>query len=294
MKPLLISIAILFSISTYAQTNNTVFLKWKLQPKEILSYKTIMKEIDTAKNPTVNFSGLFNLAKDSIGQPKADSINTYLSELSKTINNTDMITNMSINPKKIIDIEMSYIQKKQETTDPIKNNADTSAMNIISKMMNQLSSGIMLRGSVNENGVINSFYLKREQKNILAMFFQLPNKEIKIGDKWPLDVNLISMDQSFKCDTSSRKNIVTLIDLNKVNGDTIATIKYDISEYVLGTFINPFAGVNVKSMMKVGLNAIGKFSTNKGRWISYDGIMLLDASGVMDSHSMKKVSLLAN
>ncbi|MEP6750069.1 MAG: hypothetical protein ABJB86_20190, partial [Bacteroidota bacterium] len=143
------------------------------------------------------------------------------------------------------------------------------------------------------NGSIQSFYVKNDQKNLIAMFFELPNRQIKVGDSWSLNMNFISMDQNFKCDTSYKKNNVTLIGLKQIAGQTTAIIKYDLTEFVSGDFNNPLAGNNKKTMMKMTYNAIGEFSVDKGRWTNYDGILSLSASGVMTSNTTKKIQLLA-
>ena len=65
-----------------------------------------------------------------------------------------------------------------------------------------------------------SFWVKSSQKNLIAIFFQLPAKPVKIGDKWSLDINLIANDQNFECDSAYKINEVTLTDIKKVNGET--------------------------------------------------------------------------
>ncbi|MES1220680.1 MAG: hypothetical protein ABUT20_34590 [Bacteroidota bacterium] len=160
-------------------------------------------------------------------------------------------------------------------------------------MMMKLNGNVMLRGAVNEGGSIQSFYVKNDQKNLISMFFELPNRQISVGDKWTLAINFISMDQNFTCDSSFKKNAVTLIDLKQTGGQTIAVLKYDIEEFVLGDFNSPMTGGSKKTTMKMIFNAIAEFSIEKGRWVNYDGILSLKATGVMTSATTKKVKLTA-
>ncbi len=44
--------------------------------------------------------------------------------------------------------------------------------------------------------------------------------------------------------------------------------------------------------MKFTHRAIAEFSVDKGRWISYDGIMTLVASGVMKANQKTKFTLI--
>lgn len=142
---------------------------------------------------------------------------------------------------------------------------------------------------------IHSFWVKSKQKNLIAMFFELPNKPVKVGDTWQIDVNLIANDQNFECDSAYKINMVTLTDIKKINGETIAVIKYEIEEFVDGSFNSPAffgSGGPTQTMMKFTHQAIAEFSIDKGRWISYDGIMGLVASGIMTSNTKKKFSLI--
>jgi len=282
--------ALIIPLITFGQINNTVFLKWKINQNEILTYKTVMEEIDTAtfQDISMDFGGLFNLLNDS-ANGKISEVKKIFSKINKSLRDNDLITNLTLNRKGFIDIAMSM----KEKNDKLSNKNDTAdSENKFTELMKMMTDEVMLRGAIYDNGSIQSFYVQNDQKNLIAMFFELPNRQIKIGDSWSLDINLISMDQNFKCDTASRKNYVTLIDLKKVANETIAVIKYDIMEYVLGDFNNPFAGSNKKTMMRMTYNAIAEFSIDKGRWSSYDGIMSLSASGIMTTSTTKKFALI--
>jgi hypothetical protein len=290
MKLLATLVGLLFSLLTFGQIKNAVVLKWKISPNEILSYKTLMKEIDTAnlQDLSIDFGGLFNMINDS-SDGKASHLNKLFSDLNKSFAENDLTTKLTTTNKGLIDITM-YRKKK---VDKLSQDKDTSGINNKSSDVAKMITGdVVLRGAIYDNGSIQSFYVKNDQKNLIALFFELPNKQLKIGDTWSLDVNLISTDQNFKCDTSFRKNVVTLIDLKKVGNETIAVIKYDIMEFVLGVFNNPLARNSKETMMKMKYNAIAEFSIEKGRWSSYDGIMSLTSSGFVKTNSMQKFALL--
>src|SRR5690606_18646859 len=103
--------------------------------------------------------------------------------------------------------------------------------------------GVVLRGSVYETGPIHSFWVKNDQKNLIALFFQLPENPVKIGDKWSLEVNFIGNDQTFVCDNAYKTNEVTLTDIKEVNGEKIAVLEYNLIEFVEGSVEAPFFGV---------------------------------------------------
>ncbi|MES2269182.1 MAG: hypothetical protein V4520_20630 [Bacteroidota bacterium] len=184
---------------------------------------------------------------------------------------------------------------------PKKNNSekDTSKLGGLYQMMSSLNGGIVLRGAVYEKGDIQSFYLRNDQKNLIALFFQLPSKPVKIGDSWQISTNLISMDQNFKCDSAYKRNTVSVTAIDDIDTDRIVTVKYDIEEYITGDF--GFAGKmfgsgkeGEKMFMKMTHKATAKFSVKKGRWISYDGELITNNSGgLMGGYSRKTFSLIA-
>ena len=87
-----------------------------------------------------------------------------------------------------------------------------------------------------------------------------------------------------------------LIDIKKVNNENIAVVKYNIVEYVKGVFYTPSQSNNqggkIETTMKFTHQAIAEFSIEKGRWISYDGLMTLVSSGIMTANQKTKLTLM--
>lgn len=178
-----------------------------------------------------------------------------------------------------------------------KNKKDDDEVDGMNKMMNSMMKGTILRGSVYKNGSLHSFWMKSNQKNLLSLFFELPNKTVSIGDSWTLkNVNFIGNDQNFICRKAKKKNLITLIDIKEKDGETVAVINYDILEFVSGDFNSPSffgnGGGNKPTEMKFIYKAQAEFSIDKGKWISYNGIMSLEASGVMTSVQKQKFALI--
>jgi len=286
-----LSVGLLMSIPTYSQKNKEVELNWKIAPQETLTYQTIMNEIDTSV-VEVNFGDLSKAFADST-EDKTNEAKNLFKQLNESFKSIDLLTDLTSNGNGTVEIVMKTRPKEEVATN--KSDTTDNKMAEMMKMLQSMNQGIMLRGSVYETGGIHSFWVKSSQKNLIAMFFQLPNKPVKIGDSWQLDINLIGNDQNFKCDSAYKVNKVTLIDLKKQNGETIAVIKYEIEEFVDGIFNSPSmfgSGGPTQTMMKFTHQAIAEFSINKGRWISYDGIMGVLASGVMIANTKKKFSLI--
>jgi hypothetical protein len=122
----------------------------------------------------------------------------------------------------------------------------------------------------------------------------LPGKPVKVGDSWPIEVNFISVDQNFVCDTSCKKNSVTVMSITNINGDQIVKLKYDIIEYVKGSLSSPFDGKNINTSLKFSHRGIANFSLNEGRWLDYNCIMSNSSTGLMSNQTTERISLLNN
>jgi hypothetical protein len=220
-----------------------------------------------------------------------DSIQAKIKELYKGLNfdpqHAKYDIHLSEKRGNIIDVEM-FLKNEEH-----KLNGDSlqKGVNPMQTYMNKMLGGVMLRGSVYEDGTIASFYTVNAQKNLLAMFFELPGKTVKVGDTWPLSVQLISMDQSFICDSSYRKNMIKVVGIEKKDGGNIVTLKYDIVEYVDGYMNSPFDNNPVKTTMKMTYQAVATFSVEKGRWIKYEGVLSNSTMGIMSSETAQKYML---
>lgn len=292
MKLRFITLLAVIATTVFGQRNQTVDLKWKIGENEKLNYATVMSDIDTS-TIEMDFSRLFKSLSESTKSGINES-KDFFKKFNNSYKNLDYVTTLSSDENGVIDIVMTT--RPKENIQEAEIDSTNSKEAEILKMMQSMNQGVMLRGSVYETGDIRSFWVKSSQKNLIAIFFQLPANPIKIGDKWSLDINLIANDQNFECDSAYKINEVTLTDTKKVKGETVAVLKYNIIEYVNGDFNSPsFSGNNgrkKKTIMKFSHQGIAEFSIDKGRWITYDGIMSLEASGVMTANKKTKFTLI--
>jgi hypothetical protein len=288
IKPVLFCFLLLQCLTAFSQQEKPVFMKWKLKPGEVITYKTVMQEIDVENHKDFSFGNTGKMLGDSVNTTQ---IQKMLKQVNKELEGDSLITSLTERKKNVIDIEMRLKAKKTPPgNDTSKSNSDFSKFQ---SLMKQMSGIAMLRGAIHEDGTIESFYIKGPQKNLIATFFELSGKMVSIGDSWSLDINFISMDQSFICDSSYKKNTVTVTGIDHKNGENIVMLKYDIDEYVIGNFDSPFYNdKKIKTSMKMTYQAVAGFSLEKGRWVSYDGIMFLSSTGAISSESTKKFSLI--
>lgn len=274
-------------ITSCAQENGTYLLKWKLQAKEVLTYKTLMK---SDEDPEMNFNGFSKqMGIDSNSEEKG-KMNTMLKDMQRFAPEY-YLTHLEKDKKGVINIEVMPHSDKTPN--------DTSGNEGFSQLVKAMSTGVALRGAIDESGNIKSFYLRNDQANIIAMLFQLPGKPVKVGDTWEVGTNLISMDQNFKCDSSFRKNEAKVSSVEKIKDDQVVTIYYNIEEFVAGSFSMPFPqpgqGIKnnvVETSMKMTYKATARFSIKRGRWLSYDGVLKTVNDGLMSGHSSMKYALM--
>jgi hypothetical protein len=284
-KLLLTVVFLIVSIPVFSQNNQPVLLKWKLKPNEVISYKTTMEEANPAVN-TFDMSG----AMKAMG---ADSANVsgardMMKKLSAAMKPTSMVTRLTEKRKDIIDIELTTKNDNKSLFPGV------DSTNMMADFFMKMANGVMLRGSIHDDGTIASFYTKTEQKNIIALFFELPGKAIKQGDSWPLSVNLVTADQNFKCDSSYHKNEVTAIRFENINGDRVVTLKYDIVEFIKGDFALPSPAGEVSKVpttMKMTFQGLASFSIENGKWLTYNGLLTYDSTGIMQANSKQNYAL---
>jgi hypothetical protein len=221
------------------------------------------------------------------------SMDTLFDQMRKSLDRTEYISNLSAGRQGIVNIIMSAAPATDRaTTGTAVTDTAKGDMAKFKNLLALMSKGAVLRGAVNADGGIQSFYLKGDQRNLVSLLFELPGKPVNVGDSWSLDVHMISMDQNFVCDSSYRKNVVTLVDIKKVGGETVAVLRYDVAEYVSGNFTSPLAEDPIPTYMKMTHHALASFSVDRGRWISYEAIVAIDSKGFMNTHVLRKISLI--
>lgn len=280
---------VFLATASFGQKKQKVDLDWKIAKEEKLSYLTVMSDIDTS-SIELNFGGLFKSFSDSTGKGMSQA-KDFFKKLNAAFKGVNVVTTLTNKGGGVIDIVAVAKRDKNE----FQSDTTDSKQNRMIKMMQAMGQGVLLRGSVYETGGIHSFWTKTNQKNLISIFFELPTKPVQVGDTWKLDVNLISNDENFDCDSSYNLNKVTLVEIKKIQGENIAVLKYDIVQYVKGNFSMSKlgnGGEQTETMMKLTHQALAEFSIDKGRWISYDGIMTLVASGVMTANKKTKFTLI--
>lgn len=253
MKKLLLPF-LFIAFSLNAQQKETVDLKWNIS--DTLVYNTVMRDVVLDK---------------SREQTESDSISEGMSGMFKAMHSqlSNLKFETKLFPDKNGNVDIAVMLKKD--------NPD-STETLFSQLAKR-NGNVFLRGKVSQEGELLSFYYNQIHNNYISFLFELPNKPVKLGDEWHLNVNMISLDPNFKADTLNRKNSVQLKNLKTANGNTIAVIEYNIEEFVSGDYesrvMDMFLQENEdrKTFMKMSYKATGEFNIDKGHWVLYDGVM---------------------
>jgi hypothetical protein len=312
---------ILFSVASsvfvFGQTNEKIFLEWKISPNDTIKYKTSMK--------TISLENENNIQSDSnlllLGE-KFKELSNSLSDMNSKLKYQ---TNLFINKgnSNFIDIEMQMLndknnsnqdfaalmdkmknesnkevkKKKNKKSKENENGIDSVDFKNMIESLASLNNNIVLRGRISNTGEIISNYYKNAQRNLISVLFELPNRKVEVGEKWKLNVNLVQMDQNFYCDSIISENSVFIDSLIENDNDKIAVIRYNIFEYVLGDYNNPLSGMFVKTTvektyMKVSYVATGYFSIINGKWNSYEGEMDIETNNMLGGKSKTEFKLI--
>lgn len=121
--------------------------------------------------------------------------------------------------------------------------------------------------TINSVGELTSFWSPPESKQFGALLFQLPKTPVSVGDSWVLDVSILQSDPKFVCDSSASSMVCTLSQVYEENGDQIAIIDYNLTQFVTGS-ITMLGGIPYTKLATY--SGQGHFNVTKGYWTSYD------------------------
>ena len=233
---------------------------------------------------------MLKFVPDSISIAKTDSLpsitdslfnSDIFKELREMNQHSDMKTYLAESNvfEGIIDVEMIR-REVNENNDSLKKIG-----------FSDMLTGTQLKGTIHPNGSIHSFWLNNAQKNLISLFFELPKMKIKVGDVWSLqNLNYIQYGNIFNCEKAEKTNEVKLTGIRNIDNDKIAIIEYNIHEFVSGKI--EFFGSIIPSQMEVSFKAKSEFSVNKGKWVSYFGLLTVKSNGMMNSNSSQKFVLI--
>lgn len=258
------------------ESGDAKLLRWRVPKGKVFALKTAISSVDSSKDNAIKF----NLEEMFKGMSEGD---TPSEEIKKALNGElrmpkdySMVTVLKGEAKDTISIRMIM-----EDFDPPAQ-AEGLSGDTYQKLIDQMKGSVQLRGDITPSGSIRTFYLESKQKNLLSLFFELPQAPVRIGDSWELHVNLLSMGHGFICDAARRINRVTLVSLEPTDTeDQIATMEYTLFESAKGRFVLPGFDEDKPAGMSFSFIGRGRFSLRQGVWESFVGLMEIKGTGMM-------------
>lgn len=256
-------------------------LDWKLADEEIIAYKTAMEPGENTNTAmSFNFDQLF---------AETDAPNGLRDQLANiTFPDTfSMVTILQKNSLGNISVKLIV-----DEIEEVENEAGNPIGNTINQMMGDMEGTVQLRGELTPEGTIASFYLEQNQRNLLAMLFELPSAPVHVGDSWEIDVNCVAMGHGFIASNANRVNKVTLTSVEENDeGQALAHLEYVIAESVEGDFLFPFSEEPIPTSMNCSFLGQGSFLIEEGRWQQFNGEFRILATGMVESNTVQQFAL---
>jgi len=246
-----------------------VLLRWRVPPEAPLVFRTAMAPVRPGAKGFLKIDAAELLEGAALDPKLAQEMTQEMVFPSQS----SMFTVLRALPDENISVKMIVEQIS----------ADGGAM---ADAMKAMEGTVQLRGRITPAGRIASWWLEQKQKNLLALFTELPTKTVRVGDTWSLQTSLVEVGHGFVCDESDYSNQVRLAALEKAGDDKVAVIDYSLAESVVGKFVMPIgpqAGRAQPFSMSMIFVGRGEFLVGKGSWRKFAGRMEIKGSGMMQA-----------
>jgi hypothetical protein len=156
-----------------------------------------------------------------------------------------------------------------------------------------MEGSVQLQGEITPEGAIASPYIAQRQKNLLALFFELPVTPVQIGDSWQIDLTCIMLNSAqFTIEDSDKVNQVMLTDVVETSdGSLVAILDYAIVESVKGEQSTFFNSEAVPTTMKCSFLGRGEFLIGQGRWKTFSVENRIQSTGMITSDVTQHLGL---
>jgi hypothetical protein len=256
-------------------------LDWKINENEVVAYKTAMNPVDGAE-PSISFNIDRLFAEHDI----TDEVRQQLAGI-RLPEAFSMISVLERNSRDNISVKMIVLEVSLQ-----ENASDDGIGAVFDQLMSAMEGTVQIRGELTPDGAISSFYLEQEQRNLLAMLFELPTDPVYVGDSWEIDVNCIAMGNGFIAANAERVNRVEFAEVREnADGELLAVLDYFIAEAVDGHFQIPFSDEAIPTTMTCTFLGQGLFLIEEGRWEQFTAEFALKATGLMNTDAVQHFAL---
>lgn len=262
-------------------------LNWKIEENQPIAYNTAMEVSDCCTE--VDYDRIFNFGQFDEGEDTTPHFEEMFEDLQNNQPSYSIVSILEKKPDGNISVKMvldNVEMPEQET--------EASMGQWYAQMLQGMEGSVQMQGDITPEGEIASPYVAQQQKNLLALFFELPVGAVKVGDTWQIDLTCITLNSAqFKIDNSDQVNQVTLREITETSeGEPVAILDYLIAESVEGEQTIPFfSNEPVPTTMKCSFVGRGEFLIEQGKWQAFSAENTVETTGVVTSNVTQQLAL---
>jgi hypothetical protein len=254
-----------------------VQLRWKVAQDAPLAYEFATQPVTPGKKSTMRFD-LSTLKK--AGVPVKQRKQIFELQLP-----TESAMAVVLSGKPSGDVATKVVVTRVALPKKKKTKADKE----MAKAVQQMVGKVQIRATMTDWGFVTTD-LGREQRNLVALMLELPNKPVAVGDSWTHSADLLKMGHNWEGERESL-NRVELVALEKEGETTVAIIDFTIAERQEGGFPNRRTQKEIPASMETSFVGRGEFLVEEGRWRRVAGRMTTRATGIMQADSDQQFTL---
>jgi hypothetical protein len=264
---------ILILIALVACHREFFTLKWTIPAGEGLCYQILLTEYDSVETVKKKKNKLFERNEDQ-SEP-SDSIREPIKRYAVLKEKDNWHFNAKIIPN-------------------IADNRPDVQKHRLNGYLFKIVEGVSIDADVDHTGIVNSIDVSERQENLLALLFQIPDKPVKIREKWPIHIALLDEGIAGENSNVNEENFARIIQVRQNGNRKIAVLEYKIYHTVSGIYTNPLTGKLEKGQFAIGFKGKSEFDITAGRLRQFKGVLYASQYGsfVQESKIFIKVSKL--
>ncbi len=262
-------------------------LNWRIEENQPVAYNTAMEVSDCCTE--VDYDQIFNFGQADEGEDTTSHFEEMFEDLQKNQPSYSIVSILEKKADGNISVKMvlDNVEMPEEET-------EASTEQWYAQMLQGMEGSVQMQGDITPEGEIASPYVAQQQKNLLALFFELPVGAVKVGDTWQIDLTCITLNSAqFKIENSDQVNQVTLKEITETpEGEPVAILDYLIVESVEGEQTVPFlSNEPVPTTMKCSFLGRGEFLIEQGKWQAFSAENTVQTTGIVTSNVTRQLAL---
>jgi len=267
------------SAASAAQAPQRVQLRWKVPQGTPVGYEFIAQQVEPGTD-TLRLD-ISVLKKSQLTPRQRQSV--YQLQIPSE---TAMAAVLSAKPSGDLDAKVVLTRM----TMPKKKKRPSKEDRELAKALEKNLWTVKVRANMTDWGFVTTD-LKREQRNLVAIMFELPSKPVAVGDVWTHSADLVRMGTGWEGQSESINRVELTALERDAQGHTVAVIDFTLAELQEGRFSDVRMPKPIPASMEMSFVGRGEFLVDQGRWKRLAGRMTTRASGPMVTDMEQQLTL---